>query len=252
MGKAQVIGANLIFLAQGKSKMAARIKQIRAAGEKPVVRIIAAGLSADQALLVEAAFIWKSGRELVNAVSGHYKDKFRPKDTLHKKIAGFDFSHSIHFFNVGEGKCRSWDDCYAHGFLSTCRNSKKKDKNRAHDLHEGDVVLAYISQHGYVGVGRVIKEAVPARDFRVKSKRLKDLSLHASDMCHDLDDDVYCEYVTKVYWVVKKKRGDALPRKSGLFIPPSTRVKMTDQTTLDYIEDKWDVNFHKILEDESR
>jgi hypothetical protein len=48
------------------------------------------------------------------------------------------------------------------------------------------------------------------------------------------------------------KREDALPKKSGLFIPPSTRVKMTDQATLDYIEDRWDVNFHKILEDESR
>jgi hypothetical protein len=201
--------------------------------------------------LIEAAFIWKLGRQLVNVVSGHYQDKFRPKDTLHKKLASFDFSHSIHFFNVGEieGENRSWDDCYDYGFLSTGYGSQYK--KQARQLNEGDVVLAYLSQHGYVGVGRVIKEAVPARDFRIRNKRLKEMSLHASDMCHDSDDLDMCEYVTKVKWVVKKKREDALISKPGLFIPPSIRVKMTDQAILRYIEDKWDIKFDEILEDES-
>jgi hypothetical protein len=57
--------------------------------------------------------------------------------------------------------------------------------------------------------------------------------------------------VTKVKWVVKKKREDALISKPGLFIPPSVRVKMTDQAILRYIEDKWDIKFDEILEDES-
>ena len=93
------------LLAQGKSEMATRIKKIRASGVEPTIRIIAADLTEDQALIIEAALIWKSGkRQLANVASGHYQDKFRPKDTLHKKLSGFDFSHSIHFFNVGEFK----------------------------------------------------------------------------------------------------------------------------------------------------
>lgn len=247
------------LLAQGKSEMAARIKQIRAAGVEPIIRIIAADLTKDQALLVEAAFIWKSGRQLVNVVSGHYTDKFRPKDTLHKKLAGFDFSNRIHVFNVGEGKnqeweeYRSWDDCYTHGFLSTGYGLKHKKK--AEQLNKSDVVLAYISGKGYVGIGKVTAPAVPARKFRIGKKRLNEMSLHAKEMCHDPDDLNKCEYVIKVEWLVKKKREDAL-KKPGLFIPQSTRVEMTNQPkTLSYIEQEWGKelgkSFEEILEDES-
>src|ERR1039458_8122865 len=42
------------------------------------------------------------------------------------------------------------------------------------------------------------------------------MSLHASYMCHDSDDLDMCEYVTKVKWVVKKKREYALISKPGL------------------------------------
>ena len=239
------------LLNQGKSKMAARIRQIRADGVEPDIKIIAAGLTEEQAFLVEATLIWKSGGQLVNAVSGQYTHKFRPKNTLHKKLPGFDFSHCIHFFNVGEfkGKYRAWDDCYTHGFLST--GFGLEYKHHALQLHVGDVVLAYLSGKGYVGVGKVTATAVPACKFRIGKKLLKEMSLHASKMCHDSDDLDNCEYVTRIKWVIKKKRENALSKKPGLFIPPSTRVKMTDQATLDYIENKWNVSFHEVLEDES-
>jgi hypothetical protein len=231
-------------------KMTARIKEIQEAGAEPDIKIIAAQLTHDQALFVEAALIWKSGKELENAVSGNYKDKFRPKNTLHKKVPSFDFSHSIHFFNVGESKedHRSWDDCYNYGFLLTgCGLQYKK---QAQQLHPGDVVLAYLSRHGYVGVGRVIAEAVPSREFLIGDKGLKELKLRARDTYHDSDDLEKCEYVIKVEWLVKKKREDAL-KKSGLFHALSTRVKMTNQATLRYIEDKWDIKFDKIFGNEN-
>jgi uncharacterized protein len=229
-------------------KMTARIKDILDAGTEPDIKVIATRLTQDQAFLVEAALIWKSNTQLVNAISGHYQDKFRPKDTLHKKLAGFDFSHGIHFFNVGEGEgdSRSWNDCYAYEFLSTGYGSQYK--KQALQLHEGDVALAYLSQYGYVGVGRVIAEAVPSRDFRIGKKRLKEISLHASNMCHHPNDLDMCEYVIRVKWLVKKKRENAL-KDSGLFHAVSTRVKMTNQPkTLRFIEEEWGVQFDKILE----
>lgn len=45
------------LLDQGKSEKATRIKQIRAAGVEPIIRIIATDLTEDQALLVETALI---------------------------------------------------------------------------------------------------------------------------------------------------------------------------------------------------
>jgi hypothetical protein len=50
--------------------------------------------------------------------------------------------------------------------------------------------------------------------------------------------------------VIKKKREEAL-WKPGLFYGVSTRVKMTNQATLHYIEDEWGVSFEEILADES-
>ena len=59
------------LLDQGKSEKTARIKQIRAAGVEPTIRIIATDLTEDEALLVETALIWKLGKWLTNENAGH-------------------------------------------------------------------------------------------------------------------------------------------------------------------------------------
>jgi len=48
------------------------------------------GLTEDQALLVEKTLLHKLGKSLTNISSGHYADKFRPHDTLHIELPGFD------------------------------------------------------------------------------------------------------------------------------------------------------------------
>jgi hypothetical protein len=196
------------LLDQGKSEKGTRIKQIKAARVEPIIRIIATDLTSDQALLVETALIRKLGTRLTNERSGQYVSKFRPQDTLHKKEVGFDFSRRIHYFNVGEAEHRSWDDCRTYGFLSAGYGLKYS--NQVRQLHKDDVVVAYLSKHGYVGVGRVTAEAVPARDFCVGKKPLEKLKLDAPDILHHSDDLEKCEYVIRVRWLVAKKREDAL------------------------------------------
>jgi hypothetical protein len=240
--------------AQGKSKMARKIRQIRAAGKEPIVRVIAAGLTEDHAFLVEAALIWKLGGVLTNENSGHYKAKFRPKSTMKRELEGFDFSHRSHIFNVGEHfdnlANRSWDDCYEHGFLST--GYGPTHRAQALLLRKGDVVVAYLSERGYAGIGKVMAEAVPAREFRIGNKSLKQMRLSAWNMCHTYNNLNKCEYVTRVKWLVRKKRAEALPTK-GHFYPVATRASLEDQRkTRRYIEDKWGVKFADLLEaDES-
>jgi hypothetical protein len=249
----------LAHLPQGRSPKAKQIKRIENAGKEPIIRVIAAGLTKDQAFLVEATLIWKSGEKLTNEISGHYTDKFRPQNTLKNDLEGFDFSHRSHFFNVGEysnhqdcSAYRTWDDCYKFGFLSTGFSREKKEQ--AQHLHEGDVVLAFISGHGYVGIGKVTAPAVPTRKFRIGSKSLKQMrhKLKAKKMCHDYDNLNKCEYVIKVKWLRRKKREEALKanKKKGHYVARQIRASLEDQSkTQHYIEKEWkEVKFAKLLE----
>jgi uncharacterized protein len=245
-GKGNRSQAHLLDL--GKSEKAARIKQIKAAEGDPIIRIIATDLTEDQAFLVEAALIWKLGDRLTDKNSGRYGSKFRPKDTLHKRLPGFDFSRRIHFFNTGE-PYRSWDDCRTHGFLSTGHGLRYK--KAALQLQTGDIVAAYWSRKGYVGIGRVTAEAVPARDFRIGHKPLEKMKLKKTVICHDSDDLENCEYVIRVKWLVAKKPEEAL-WKHGLFRARQTQASLKNQPTLRYIEKEWGKKFEDILEkDES-
>ena len=91
------------LLAQGESAKIKRISDIRKEGEQPIIRVIAADLTQDQALLIESTLLWKLGKNLTNVISGVFANKFRPHNTLHKELPGFDFNHAIYYVNVGEG-----------------------------------------------------------------------------------------------------------------------------------------------------
>jgi len=91
------------LLAQGDSAKVRRIEDIRREGETPRIKVIAADLTQEQAFLVESTLLWKLGKNLTNATSGAFASKFRPQNTLHKELPGFDFNHGIHLVNVGEG-----------------------------------------------------------------------------------------------------------------------------------------------------
>jgi uncharacterized protein len=239
------------LLEQGKSEKAARLREIRAAGVEPIIRVIATDLTEDQAFWTEAALLWKLGKRLTNKIGGRDVAKFRPQNTFHVDLVGFDFSGRIHFFNVGEqwGE-RSWDDCRVHGFLSAGYGKRYVDAIR--QLHKGDVVLAYVSKHGYVGLGRVTCEAVPARDFRVGKKGLHQLKLKAPGVCHDSDDLEKCEYLVVVDWLAAKDRQEAI-WKRGLFTARQTRASLAGQPkTLRYVEQEWGIRFESILDQDGQ
>lgn len=57
--------------------------------------MIARGLTEDQALLVEKTLLWKNGNGLSNQASGSFSEKFRPHDTMHQELEGFDRRHLL-------------------------------------------------------------------------------------------------------------------------------------------------------------
>jgi len=228
------------------TEKAKRIKAIKKEGLEPIIKVIVRGLTETQALLVEKTLIWKLGRNLTNLSSGHFADKFRPHDTLHQDLSGFDFCSGLYYVNVGEGPHRSWSDCRKHGFLSAGQNKKFSDPIRT--LEQGDIVVAYLKNHGYVGIGRVTAKAIKAKDFRVKGKTLNQLNLNEPNILENTDNEK-SEFVVKIKWIktVDSKRAK-WKSKSGLFTSQLIKASLQGQhKTREFLENEFDVTFKDLL-----
>src|SRR5436309_706366 len=95
-----------------------RIAAIRKDGLEPIIRVVARGLTNEEALLVEKAYLHRLGRSLTNISSGYYADKFRPHNKLHVELSGFDYQSGVYYFNIGQGPHRQWSDCRKFEFIS--------------------------------------------------------------------------------------------------------------------------------------
>jgi hypothetical protein len=235
------------LLAQGDSVKVKRIKAIQKEGEQPKIKVIATDLTADQALLVESVLLWKLGKSLTNAVAGVYARNFRPQNTLHKELPGFDFRQTIHLVNVGEGVHRCWDDSMRFGFLSA--GQQRKYSEQLEGLQPGDITVAYLNGHGYVGVGIVEDGPVRVRDFRWRGKPLKQCGLKQPNIYDNSDDVDRSEYPVKVRWkkTVSADHAKWAPRK-GLFTTRLVRASLANQTkTLRFLESEFGIRFKELI-----
>jgi hypothetical protein len=226
---------------------ALRIRDIRAVGLKPIIKVVAKGLSESEALLVEKTLIWKLGRTLTNKSSGHFADKFRPHHTLHRELPGFDFANDIYYVNVGECEKRTWADCKKHGFLSAGGGASWRDQICR--LVPGDAVAAYQKGKGYVGLGLVVESAIQASRFKVKGRPLSTYSLSAPRMFAHPENPEKCEWVARVKWARAVDLADArFKRRSGLFTSQLVRASLSRQTkTLEFLEQSFGISLAKIL-----
>jgi uncharacterized protein len=224
-----------------------RLHGIQRAGLKPLIRVIAASLTEDQALLVEKTLIWQPGNRLTNVNSGHYADKFRPPNTLHLSLPGFDTSRGVYFVNVGHFAHREWDDSRKYGFLAA--GYGRVFSSQLERLEVGSIAAAFMSGQGYVGIARVLAKPVPARDFRYRGRPLSRKMLTGPELLHDLHDDDECEYLVAVKWIKQVPEEKArFRRKAGLFAIPSVVCSLSNQAkTLEFLEQQFKVSFHRLL-----
>ena len=188
-----------------------RIRAIEKAGRKPIIKVIAAGLTEDQAFLIEATLLWRLGKFTDNRSAGHFSKKFRDQDTLHIDLPGFDFDNEIYRFNVGEHKSktkigRKWEDYIKYGFI--CSGGGPKWIQHIKDLNKDDIVTMYLTGKGFVGIGRVMTEAVPAIDFKYKGKSILDINTLGSYDSNKSNLNK-CQWMSKVRWIKKVQREDA-------------------------------------------
>jgi len=230
------------------SEKVARINAIRKERLDPIVRTIAAGLTEQEALLIETTLIWKLGKNLTNIASGRFVSLFRPHNTLHKELPSFDFQNGIYLVNVGEGTERNWDDCLRLGFLAA--GGDPKWSVPLCRLTEGDVVVAYLKGKGYVGVGTVSARAVPYLDYRHQGRLLKDFDLVQPNIAHDSEDPALAEYILRVTWVNAVPREDAKwQQRSGLYSTQLIRSSLDGQPqSVAFIEDAFGVTLRDLAD----
>jgi hypothetical protein len=218
-----------------------RIKAIRKAGLEPIIRVVAKGLSAEQALLVEKTLLHKLGKSLLNISSGHYAENFRPHNTLHIEIPGFDYQSGIYYYNIGQGQHRQWEDYRKYGFISAGQG--KRWARAICNFHEGDIFAAYLKRKGYVGIGKIIKIARPIRDVKINGRPLVSLPLECKNMSDNIDSDEKCEYVALVKWIKSVPEIEAV-NKRKLFRITHVRASLKNQPkTRLHLEKMFKVSF---------
>lgn len=214
-----------------KSNKSQRIDDIRKEGLDPLIRVLARGLTEEQALLIEATLIWEFKDTILNKSGGHFSKSFRRHKTLHKEIVGFDYNHQLWYFNVGDGEHRRWEDNITYSYVGA--GQKRIFRDFIDGLAPGDVIAAYLSGKGYVGIGKISGQAKPAKEFRLSDGSLlidkPGLAPNIKDNLNDLDN---CEWMSPVKWVKTVGRKEAHFQKNvGLFTPGSPSV--TCRTTGD-------------------
>jgi uncharacterized protein len=224
-----------------------RIKAIQKEGLEPIIKIIARNLTETEAFLVEKTLLWQIGKWTDNISGGKFKNKFRPPNTFHKDISGFDFENVIYFYNVGEGGTRNWDDYIKYNIISAGQNKKYKDVMEGFSV--GDIFLAYIKGKGFVGIGRISSKAKMVRDIQVNGKPLLSQPLKAKEMNKNCDNPLKSEYVCRVKWIkrITREKAVKIPRKS-IFIPRPVRAKLDKhQETIRYFERHFDIKIRDVL-----
>ena len=229
------------------SEKAKRIAAIHKAGLNPIVRVIAKELSEHDALLVEKTLLWKLGRQLTNISSGHYAENFRPHNTLHTELTGFDYRCGFYYYNVGEGVHRNWDDYKQFGFISAGQGIRWRDAML--NFREGDVVAAYLKGRGFVGIGKLTSEAKPISRVLIGGQPLLSHGLLCRGMADNASSTKLCEYVATVKWLKAVDRAEAkMQRKSGIFTTTHVRASLEGQPkTVEFLEDAFGINVREHL-----
>ena len=231
------------------SAKAKRIKDIIEAGERPIIRVIAKGLTESEALLVEKTLLWKLGKFATNVATGHFAEKFRPLNSMHKLLPGFDFDFGIYFCNVGDGGDggRVWEDSLKYGFVAAGQDRHWSDQLRR--LQIGDVIAAYLTGHGYVGIGRVLEPARMVRDVKIRGRAISNLPIKGTLMTKHLDDPHRSDYVCLVAWIAAFTRAEAKwQARTGLFTTQLVTASLDNQPkTVSFLEREFKVEFNKLF-----
>ena len=103
------------------------------------------------------------------------------------------------FFNIGENPDSGyqWSDCKNHGFIVA--GAGVAYRGIMEQIEVGDTIYAYVSKHGFVGIGEVTKKAVPARKAVLANGQAFSATQMDGEYKASQDDDT-CDWIALVDW----------------------------------------------------
>ncbi len=213
---------------------------------RPIIRVIASNLSNEQAELVETALIWSNFEHLTNIVAGKFSKNFRPKNTLHYELPGFDYVNQFYYVNIGQGEDRDWEDCIKYGFIAAGGSIKWKKKLDV--LSKDDIIFAYYDNIGYLGCGRVLKEKVKFVDHTFNNQNInafKEDFKNKKIFDNSNDDDIaqYCVAIEWLKFYTKDEIKNTNYSNRNVFHGRSVISKLANQnSTIEYLLKFFEIN----------
>lgn len=111
------------------------------------------------------------------------------------------------FFNIGENSGYRWEDCREYGFI--CAGGAKRYRDLMERFEVDHVIYGYVSKYGYVGIGRIKKEAVPFRKAKLSDGRqLVNLPLVGS--YNESSNNNKCDWIALVDWEFSVDKNEAI------------------------------------------
>jgi len=132
------------------------------------------------------------------------------------------------YCSYGEGNSRSWEEARKYGFI--CGGGGAWYSRTLQLLAPGDRVWVKVPGAGFVGVGRVTGEALPASEFSIVTeegdKPALDVLTGGTYHREYVDDEEKCEYFVPVQWLDTKEVTEAV-QEVGMFGNQNTVCKPT-------------------------
>lgn len=229
------------------SEKSKRIQLIKEEAREPIIKVIASGLTENEAFLIEATLIWKLGKYTTNISTGHFSQNFRPHNTYHLELPKYDYQNGLFYYNIGEVEHRNWDDYVKYGIISAGQGVRWRDAILG--FNPGDIFIAYLKGKGYVGIGKILSKAQPLEEVYIDNKKLISLDLVCKNMAENSDDYDKSEYVSKVEWIKTTNRANAKWKpNSNLYTTTHVRASLENQKeTIEFVEKEFDINFIDLL-----
>jgi hypothetical protein len=156
--------------------------------------------------------------------------------------------HEEHSLKIKQHTLRKWKNSLDYGFISGGQGTKWK--KQIEKVEVDDIICAYITEHGFVGIGKCISAPVPIRHFKTCQKKfLKDVKLISPTYIleHNNDNLDLCDYAFGVFWfeglTVDQKDAKSV---SGLNLGITQHIRtnlFNNQKKMMFIEKAFDVKF---------
>src|SRR5690606_27639860 len=142
------------------------------------------------------------------------------------------------YVSFGHSRHRLWEEAKQYGFVSAGGGAWYT--RTLQQLQPGHRVFACIPSQGYVGVGTVIKEAAPARDFTLNldGKEKPILQLGLQSKFENTDDPEKSEVLVGVAWERTREADDAIWEK-GMFANQNSACKLRNRFTIERLVDRF-------------